>query len=66
MAHYSQWHAKEKASVRSHHDVVDPAWFGLIDFNVLLLKEWEEPRKHEASRATRLPFVFAQRAAGEG
>lgn len=43
MAHYSQWHAKEKAWVSSLHDVEDPAWFGLIDFKVLLLEKRKEP-----------------------
>jgi hypothetical protein len=39
--------------------VADPAWFGLIDFNVLLLE------KPGGSRATRLPFVLAQRAVAD-
>ena len=56
MAHYSQWHAKEKAWVSSLHDAANPPWFGLIDFKVLLLKKQEEPRKHGKSRATSCPL----------
>jgi hypothetical protein len=39
MRYYDQQGIKEDAWTHFHHDVADPAWFGLHDFKVLLLEK---------------------------
>ena len=42
-----------------YHDIADPAWFGLIDFKVLLLEKPGGAAPNDLHRAKRLPLVFA-------
>ena len=43
-----------------YHDVIDPAWFGILDFNVLLLETPRRSPKSQLLGKRRLSVVFAE------